>query len=77
MRTLIGWIGTIVVAFVFSVVLVTISTPLLSFIQRLTHLSLVGKSWPHDSIYLGTWFILVFILHWFVFRKKRRKRRGK
>ncbi len=77
LRGFIGWVGTIVVALVASIVLVTILTPLLAFIERYTGVDLVGHSWPNDSIYLWTWIILTFVLHYFVFKKKRYKKRAR
>ncbi len=77
MKTLIGWVGTVVVAFVFAVILVTISTPLFGFLERTFHLNVIGKSWPSDWIYLLAWIVLTFGLHWFVFRKRKYKKRQK
>lgn len=76
MKSLIGWVGTIVVAFIFAAVLVTIATPLVAFIERTTKLDVLGSSLPKDWIYLAAWIILIFILHWFVFRRKRRRKRA-
>lgn len=76
MKAFIGWIGTIVVAFVFAAVLVTIATPLVALIERVTGIDILGTSLPKDWIYLLSWVILIFVLHWFVFRRKRRKKRG-
>jgi hypothetical protein len=77
MKTLIGWVGTIVVAGIFAIIVVTILTPLFAFIERTMSINLIGVSRPNDFIYLFAWVVFIFALHWFVFRKRKYKRRVK
>lgn len=77
MKSFIGWTGTIVVAFVFAIIITTISTPALALLERTTKIDLIGSSLPKDWIYLVAWVICIFALHWFVFRKRKYKRRSK